>query len=113
MMNNMIDNFAKTTTPRRRFVFRILVYIMVAGDQFPLPPSVASFAIDHPSKGYLLLLLFSIRRGIIWVPVVYSVHVSVRNAHALVRTSLDSRYEYQQLDPIHLLSLQYSTPLEE
>jgi hypothetical protein len=27
-------------------------------DQFPLPPSVASFAIDHPFYGHLLLLSY-------------------------------------------------------
>jgi hypothetical protein len=34
-----------------------LSILMAAGDQFPLPPSVASFAIDHPSQGRVLLLL--------------------------------------------------------
>jgi hypothetical protein len=27
----------------------------MAGDQFPLPPSMGSFAIDHPSEGHLVL----------------------------------------------------------
>jgi hypothetical protein len=33
------------------------------GDHFPLPPSMASFAIDHPSYGHLLL-----PKGTHWIP---------------------------------------------
>jgi hypothetical protein len=38
---------------------------MAAGDQLLLPPSVASFAIDHPSGQ---VIFFSIRTAIGWFP---------------------------------------------
>jgi hypothetical protein len=51
---------------------------MAAGEQFLLPPSMASFSINHPSEGHLLLLLLLLLLLILILLLITGMNIGVR-----------------------------------